>query len=187
MTGHELAIISARAYECSDFSCKDGTQGIVLGNTIAFRGTQFDHEDILKDLRAFPHSAYGTFVHGGFLSGARSAWEFVEPHLTNDTILTGHSLGGGLARTIALIMQSKGMKPPRVVTFGEPRSCFKPPVVAKYSIRYIHGNDCVPSHPWALWGYRHDDTNLNIGVYNDRLLDHKIGHYIRVLGSPVTA
>lgn len=189
-----LARMCAIAYRTPDFSCDDGTQGIIRLHegftTIVIAGTQADWRDIKKDLRAYPWRAYKTFVHRGFLLGAKTALgnQKVIDALSSarKVMLVGHSLGGGIVEVMAKDMLANGFSAPVMVTFGAPRSMFKPPVVASGSVRYVNGNDCVPTHPWPLWGYRHGMEETCIGdqaakIFRDRYDDHHIDEYLKSL------
>jgi len=181
-----LAYLCEEAYQYDDLKLAGGTQGIRVRinktNIIAIRGTEFDFEDILRDLRALPwwSRELGCFAHAGFLKAAREVLPLAED-LSDPLIITGHSLGGAIAHLTAQLLKS----PVRVVTFGEPRCILgrSLPVNADYT-RYVNGDDAVPEHPWELWGYRHQVEATKIGHHDHRFsskkfTDHKITEYIQ--------
>jgi hypothetical protein len=47
--------------------------------------------------------------------------------------------------------------------------------------RYVNGADCVPGHPWQLWGYRHVGDAISLGEPGDKFLDHRIADYVERL------
>lgn len=165
------------------------------GRCVAFRGTEADFGDILRDVRAVPwYDRDLGWCHAGFLKGARAIWPILAPFTKNHdpTWFTGHSLGGALATLCAAMMVREGRAPAGLVTFGCPRVGFslEGRLAGLPVRRYVHGADCVPSHPWPIWGYRHAGavTRLNGGrgiAEPDRFLDHKMAGYVaavRMLG-----
>lgn len=178
----ELARICEQAYEESTISTDNGTQFLLRSTPdktiIAFRGTESNFEDILTDLRALPtwSPELQRACHSGFLSGALSTLPAIKNIAHRSPIvLTGHSLGGALARLTKALLNIEC----ELVTFGEPRSMFGWSGV--HGTRYVNGNDCVPSHPWAMWGYRHQDPETLIGKPGGRYTMHKISQYINTL------
>jgi len=180
-----LAELCEDAYTRDDLKISGDTQGIIARsggfNIIAFRGTEFNGVDILRDIRILPwwSKELNCFVHAGFLKAAREALPIAK-ELSGPLILTGHSLGGAIARVVSGLLNKEYT---RVVTFGEPRSIMSaiPCLSPVRSMRYINGNDAVPKHPWPIWGYRHQGYSKNIGETEGRFTDHKISNYIKNL------
>lgn len=68
--------------------------------------------------------------------------------------LAGHSMGGAVARRLAVQLLSLGFPVVELVTFGEPRGLDEPAPVRLPGSRYVCGSDPVPwwapgrGHPW---------------------------------------
>jgi hypothetical protein len=91
---------------------------------IAFRGTESNRpEDLLVDLfaRAKPWPS-GGMVHEGFAAALAHVRPAVDAALrgagTGPLLVTGHSLGAGLATVLAADLRARA---PRLITFGSPR------------------------------------------------------------------
>ena len=91
---------------------------------IAFRGTESNKpEDLLVDLfaRAKPWPS-GGMVHEGFEAALAHVRPAVDAALgsagTGPVLVTGHSLGAGLATVLAAALHARA---PRLITFGSPR------------------------------------------------------------------
>ncbi|KHN97404.1 ferulic acid esterase A faeA [Metarhizium album ARSEF 1941] len=141
---------------------------------ISFRGTSTP-KDLDSDL-AFglvPLSAAGTScssckVHEGFQSAfnaiSRQVMSAIKSELSSDSrlIVTGHSLGGGIAAIATSSLIGQGIQVAETYTFGEPRN--GDAQWAKYIARQIpdsnyyrvtHSNDGVPQIPPTVLGYVH--------------------------------
>ena len=85
MTPHYFAERSQEAYEASTFAEAGVECHLTLEDgwrCLAFRGTEFDFADILRDIRAIPwHDRDLGWCHSGFLKGAPAIWPVVRPRL----------------------------------------------------------------------------------------------------------
>lgn len=169
---YEMAQISKLAYLehtkiSSDIILDVGSAECVIHETdtkiiIAVRGTELtEPRDIIRDLRIHKIFHIKGKVHKGFDKGA-IALRLPLTELPYDKPLwfTGHSKGGAEATILSTYMAGLNYNVQGLVTFGCPRVGNKE--FAKFvedSIPYIHRYqnryDCVPRHPWPIWGYRH--------------------------------
>lgn len=166
-------------------------------SVIAFRGTETKDliskggwEDIARDLRVFPsYDSRVGLAHSGFLKGAR---EVVDDQISKffgkhtPLIITGHSLGGGLAVCAAIMLKSMGYNVRELVTFGCPRAVWVSALGKLAGVKvtqYRHGHDFVTTVPWKLWGYRHMAKNTQLGTRGPKRNwdDHDINLYIENL------
>ncbi len=192
LTHYDLAYFCVRAYSEATYvtgeveflvDVIDGVQ------VVGFRGTEAsdwnqdgNFKDILRDLRIAPwHDSRVGWGHAGFLRGAaRAIDEYLLDNLNPGlpVVLTGHSLGGGLAIPTAAILQHHGFTVKELVTFGAPRTLatghkkFTNIAVTQY----IYRNDVVPKlMRWFI--YRHlDETHLKppnafFGTWEDHWID----------------
>jgi len=190
----DAAKVCLSAYKECTWENGGDTQALVrvFGETVvlAFRGTEFNISDILRDLRAVPWSdPLLGFCHSGFLKGARGVWPMIRevamrPGLP--VVVTGHSLGGALAAITAGFMVVEGKQPAGLVTFGAPRPGFRRLATILDGVptwRVVNGADFCPSHPWPIWGYVHPGPELRLtndgpGSILDRWQNHKLSDYI---------
>lgn len=202
MTPAEYAQVAADTYDDAKTNLWfDGdTQGIWIEgdeNVLAFRGTEADFDDILRDLSAFPRWSddIGTWCHGGFLTAAEIAWAELRPRLTSGgrTALTGHSLGGAIATLVGAMMIQEGNYPARLVTFGCPAVGYSGRMRDLYrfipTTRFVNGVDVVPTVPKLA---RHVCAETHVGAawsFWDRFLDptrkftdHRIREYQEAVG-----
>lgn len=129
---------------------------------ISFRGTEpKEIRDWLSDLNVLKTSWKNSLsVHSGFLDAYLSVRNKVLAECANaqgrDIFLCGHSLGGAIADLAAIDLESLGMQPRRIYTFGAPRvlSLFSARkarnVFQGRKFRVVNGNDIVPRVPICL-------------------------------------
>ena len=194
MTPHELAVLAQRAYDEPPTFSAGGVEvlQVEVGRDVvfAFRGTELDGRDILRDLRGAPWCDRELgWCHAGFLKGVRAVWPALEralaPGPRGAVTFTGHSKGGAEA-TIAAALAIRTFGPASVfplalVTFGSPRTGFAPLgawLTGADVKRYVRGRDAVTAHPWPLWGYRHVGAAMPLGAPRHRWRDHRIQGYI---------
>ena len=89
-------------------------------DVIVFRGSIALH-DWYEDLKAVPISTKMGTVHTGFYADMDQAWAELKPHITQPTLVTGHSLGAARADILCGLMLLDGQPPVRRVVFGEPK------------------------------------------------------------------
>jgi len=194
----QCALTSQLAYDFATW--KDEERGVELYklpvaagfDIFAFRGTEFDFDDILRDMRAFPwwDRELG-LVHAGFLKGARSMLGFVLEDLQTfkrPFYLTGHSKGGAETLVLGAKLALRGFVPRGIVTFGAPRvqvvgSGIEKALGGVDVRRYVHGMDVVPEVPKWIWGGagKHVGEKVEIGVRGHRFRDHRIAGYIAAM------
>jgi len=160
----------------------EGFTGMADGRTmvIAFTGSE-SVKDWLNNLK-FLQTPYPSVtqnqnikVHYGFYTGYLSARQYVHDRVNisqpEQVIVTGHSLGGGLATLCALDIQYNFFpeNPKQVVsyTYASPK-VGNLDFVASYNrrvprtFRIVNGGDGVPWLPRAWQGYAHVDTLYRI-------------------------
>lgn len=147
-------------------------------------------QDIRRDLMAWPTYSriLGAHLHTGFLGGAVSVSEYILTRcpLDKPVVVTGHSLGGGIALILALLLRHARVNVMECVLFGAPKIISKKSkaVCAGLNLTsYRHGNDFVTTVPRYLWGYVHPAPLLQLGSRAGRPSwdDHAIGNYVDAL------
>lgn len=183
---HSLAIASELAYEPESsveqwcrtwgfsktrFFDQNNTQGFVTWNedilVLAYRGTEKNLADWIRNLRISSTRHEWGRVHRGFNKGLSVAWEPVKQafedahHNQKQHIwITGHSLGGALATLAAAALQPT-VNITGIHTFGQPRTAnsrfgsrFDREFDNKF-FRYVNDRDIVTRIPP---GYSHFGT-----------------------------
>jgi hypothetical protein len=135
-----------------------------MDTIVAFRGTA-DLRNWLTDLDCELVPVLNFRVHRGFYQALQAVELDLDASLgaAQETRLwvTGHSLGGALAKLWALWAAGRGHDVAGVYTFGQPRvgdasfAAFYDSVLKAQSFRVVHADDIVPRVPWMLARYRH--------------------------------
>ena len=159
---------------------------------IAFRGTEKKLNDILTDLCVIPVWYAGRLCHGGFALAHKSIWKQILPHIDPNkrTLITGHSLGGGLSEiSAALLMQQNKVnnkkdnkkdnkennniyKNINVITFGKPNvffKGFKRPMDLDTQLSVINHCDSVARIPRLCYG---PSTSQQVLYFGGNGLNH---------------
>jgi hypothetical protein len=143
------------------FVAQDGTH-----RYLAFRGTEStNHVDWLRDAEFRPATGvFGTMVHSGFRRALDEVWSDIVPHVTGHDrklVITGHSLGAGLAALAAARLAATDNTVDDVYTYGSPRVGLKD-FAAAYNAalgtntyRVINHIDIVTRVPLLMQNYRH--------------------------------
>lgn len=136
---------------------------------IAFRGTA-DLRNWLTDLDCmFVEWGAGVLIHAGFAVALKSVRDkineivFAPGYKSKRIWVTGHSLGGALAKLFAFETAfDMGRKTiSGIYTFGQPRvgnaafRDFYNDCLGDRTFRVVHADDIVPRIPWLLGSYRH--------------------------------
>jgi hypothetical protein len=162
---------------------------------LAIRGT-LTLSGVVVDLAGFAESFCGGEAHAGMAKMARAVWEKasstlkarIEEHVSDyELVVTGHSLGAGVACLITFMVFHEKLVPDHVKV-----RCFAyapPPVFASLSAApeamaattaYVHANDVVPS--LSIHSIRKlcgllekvDDTFRDVGLFGNFRLNMKI-------------
>jgi hypothetical protein len=168
--------------------------------TIAYRGTQ-GSPDMLADANTFftVHAFLpeGGRVHKGFYNAFESSFAGLESILKSQAKaqnleikdlkinLTGHSMGGALAKVAALCLKkTEGAQDIHVATFGDPRvfdltaSERYNEVLGENTIRVTqHRQDPVPAVPQGCTGYAHVGAQLRVEKSPDHFVHQIDGYY----------
>ncbi len=159
--------------DCRLIDCPDSdTQALVgrsgLGIIVAFRGTEPSQmKDLMTDLNlSFVPGPMGQ-VHRGFLTSLESIWEQLMDAIASRQDgkrllwITGHSLGGALAKlTVARLIRMR--RPVQgMYTYGAPR-CGDARFASEfdrqarhYTFRIVNEQDVVPKVAPRFLGYEH--------------------------------
>ncbi|WP_339045317.1 lipase family protein [Candidatus Mesenet endosymbiont of Agriotes lineatus] len=171
--------------------------------TIAYRGTQYP-ADIITDmcvmLTPFEFLPEGGRAHYGFYSSFHDSFDnkvgslshVLETHANEKKLaikdfkfyLTGHSMGGAIAKIAALFLNKKlGVQDLHVATFADPRvfdltaSQIYNKALPNKTVRVVqHRYDPVPAVAPGFLGYVHVGEQLRISVIPEYTI-HKIDGY----------
>ncbi|WP_334128264.1 lipase family protein [Sneathiella sp.] len=132
---------------------------------VAFRGTEFDYEDILTDLKItrdrLERCSLGS-VHSGFNAGAIALADPIRNALEKyrhrgPLYFTGHSLGGALAQLVQWRLSHEDDI--ATYSFGSPRvgdGLYALNYGSRYQhFRIVNASDIVPNVPPSTLGYEH--------------------------------
>jgi len=187
----EAARLAERAYRESTWRWDNGVEvlagGWVAGRqAVAFRGTEIGSiEDWVRDLRALPWWDRNLgWCHAGFLKGVREIWPRLARSLAaaGPLVFVGHSKGAAEAALASGLAVKAGLRVERLYLFGSPRPAFSGlgrilDGAGVYCQRFVRGDDCVPDHPWPIWGYRHVGPETWLPGLGERIGDHDMAGY----------
>ncbi|MEO0433438.1 MAG: lipase family protein [Cyanobacteria bacterium J06656_5] len=157
---------------------------------------QLDYPDV------YGTSSSGVKMHSGFTKAYLAARSEIHSIVGKSTmtrwVITGHSLGGALAKLCAVDLQYN-FAPKisvKVYAFGSPRVGNKA-FAESYNRRvpdtwrFVNGNDVVSGLPRRWQQYRHVDTRIRFNsifswrIISGSLQDHRIDRYIAELTKKV--
>ena len=174
MTNKQLAKTILRCYkEERRYSIQDTGDKVV----VSFAGTM-SWDDVLTDIKKYGNSEY----HKGMRDLYEELANIIKSLLKNNKPhqVTGHSLGGALARYLAKDLQGLGFDV-ELVTFGEPK-CVSESLHITNESRIVNGNDIVPRLGW--FKLKHYSKAIKIGkAYfwrfwkREPIDDHFLKHY----------
>lgn len=160
--------------------------GVVNGDkeiVVVYRGSD-NLMNWIRDLEAFPkHTRSGYLAHHGIVDAVNTVRDKVLAAISGvnkPIVVTGHSLGGGMAAITAQELNA------RAITFGAPRVWWdmSTPPVFRHT-RVVCNDDPVPMIPRLF--FQHDESTDVITLEDDGLPvdveDHLIGHYINRLSA----
>jgi pimeloyl-ACP methyl ester carboxylesterase len=165
-----------------------GAQGYVAQDlqngtmVVAFRGTETDQaNDVLADIAAnLAHVPWMDVIriHRGFGAAVDSIWAPLLDaiDLQDPVVVTGHSLGGGMAQVAALRLTAESRRVHSLVTFGAPRALEVHTsqllrLRVEHVYRVVRSTDPVPYVPWVIWRWlMGKPTYMHVGTlyYIDR-------------------
>ncbi|PCJ19820.1 MAG: hypothetical protein COB02_06435 [Candidatus Cloacimonadota bacterium] len=135
--------------------------------TIAIRGST-TLKNWIQDAKFFKVQdkwARNIQVHKGFYQTTRELYSKANKYLNPKykTIITGHSLGGGVAILLGLYLEHFNFKKLDIITYGQPRITNKNGAVILRNLRLeriVSQLDLVPSLPPKFLGFRHFGNSL---------------------------
>ena len=133
---------------------------------LSFRGTESrNHIDWMRDAEFRPVlGAFETRVHSGFRRALDEVWRELLAVVTaaeGSLVITGHSLGAGLATLAAARLVDRGEATATVYSYGAPRVGLRDfaaeynRVLGARTYRVINHIDVVTRVPLLVQGYRH--------------------------------
>ena len=162
------------------------------------RGSVASKKDLIYPA-IYGRSRRNVKMHRGFVEAYLSVRSQIHAHLQKSSAtnirITGHSLGGALAKLCAVDVQynfSDRLNHLEVYTFGAPKPGNRA-FVASYNERVPHtwrvvyGRDLVASLPRWWQGYRHVNTNLALErdfswrFLSAKVNDHRMDNYVQAL------
>lgn len=173
-----------------DFSRWSAVTDAVLDNK------NLDYPDVYEASRS------GVKMHSGFTKAYLAARSDIHAVVQQSSmarwIMTGHSLGGALAKLCAVDLQYNFSPKISVelYAFGAPRvgnNAFAESYDRRVpnSWRFVNGNDVVSGLPRRWQRYRHVNTRIRLGsrlswrIISGSLQDHRIDRYIDALAQRV--
>lgn len=188
----DLAVLCKESYEThciSEYGVEANIRLLDGNQIVAIRGTQ-GILDLARDAMFGAWYLSGMIGHAGMLMGAYSILDNLKDHLNkkHPIVLTGHSLGGGIAIPLCKLLRDDGYNVVMLVTFGCPKVLiyghrhFKDMYVSQYEL----DDDAIPTLGWFLPRRHINRIPLGEGrskewLKDRNLDDHSIDRYIEAL------
>ena len=166
---------------------------------IAIRGTEVGGDalwkeggwrDVLRDLRFGVRFWHGLRGHAGILRGAKDILHLCKVNLDKDkpVVITGHSLGGGVALPLGIMLAKDDYVVTDIVTAGAPKVLSRGFKQFKntHVRQYIYKGDPVPRLPFFKLFRRHVNA-IQLGKKVSRnWKDHALENYLYQLKTEQT-